>query len=131
MREGTYGGENGTDVVYFEDAQTRQDLADCYAVVPEFAATGSPNLENSQLRGMLEQVERGHQLAPAQLDLLRDLVAKYRPQIEALRASPDRQGQDLMAKPDAANARFVDRPESDGEGLLDLGSAVPMKSVAA
>jgi hypothetical protein len=121
MREGTYGGENGGDIVYYEDANTRQDVADLYAVVPELTPAGSPNLENSKLRGIQEHIERGQQLAPVEIGVVRELLAKYGDQVKKLRESPDREGQDLHSKPDPGTARVVDRQEQDGEGLIDLG----------
>lgn len=120
MREGTYGVPGGSQT-YYEDGQTRQDVSDLYACVPELTPAGSPNLENSKLRGILENVEHGRQMSNVELATVRELLGKYADQVKALRASPDRQGQDLHHVPDAASARVVDRAEQDGEGLIDLG----------
>ncbi len=120
MREGTYGVDGGPQT-YYEDAQTRQDVSDLYACVPELTPAGSPNLENSKLRGILENVEHGRQMSNVELATVRELLDKYADQVKALRASPDREGQDLHHVPDPSQARVVDRAEQDGEGLIDLG----------
>lgn len=93
--------------VYVQDDQTVRDAADLYAALPEDHDTGSPNLENAIARGLLESLQRAGTLSPAQLAKLRQLLTKHRDKIEALRASPDRQGQDPMNEPDPNRANLV------------------------
>lgn len=105
-REATYG-EGGTKV-YYDAGDAIRDVTDLYTVLEENHTTGSPNLENMQARGLLERLQLGGGLGEAQIGVMRKLMAKHAPAIDALRISHDRQGQDLLELPDAgASARII------------------------
>lgn len=124
LREGTYGGdEYGTPRVYYEDEQTLPDLQDLFTVLPTTLANGSPNLENEIVKRAIEAVESNQPLDLSQIGAMKDLLAKYAGAIAALRASPDKQGQDYSAAPERAKARLVESAGSTD--LVDLWAADP------
>jgi len=106
VREGTYGAP-GQPQVYFEDASTYADVTDLYSVLAQERGNGTPNLENSQIEGIAASIQDGYLLSDVEIGVLQRLLAKYREQIDALRASPDHEGQDYTAVPDPGTARIV------------------------
>jgi hypothetical protein len=105
LREGVYG--SGSQQVYFEDEDTYRDLTDLFTVVSQNRGTGSPNLENAQVENMARTMYEHRPLSAMEIGLLKRLLAKYASDIEQLRSSPDRDGQDYLAAPDPATARLV------------------------
>ncbi len=104
VREGTYGvGQQ----VYYEDANTYKDVTDLYTVLSQEIGNGTPNLENSQVEGIAASIQDGYPLSDVEIGVLQRLLAKYKTQIDALRASPDHAGQDYLAVPDPGTARIV------------------------
>jgi hypothetical protein len=98
--------------VYFQDAETLRDAVDLLAVTKELhAPTGSQNLENDQALIIVKAIQAHGLLSDSNLETLRKLVAKYRPQIDALRAKPDRAGQNYLDVPDGASARLKTEEE--------------------
>ena len=96
VREGSYQLPDGR-AVYFDDGrETLRDAADLYAVLPETTATGSPNLENLQARHILDRLQTGMGLGETHIGTLRALLSKHKRRVDALRASPDRHGQDPL-----------------------------------
>ncbi len=94
MREGSYRNADGSRIAY-PDRQTVQDARDLYAILQEQAPSGSSNLENDQVRAILSDLLSGQpDLSDAQWGVLKHLTGKYAAQLKALRASPDRRGQD-------------------------------------
>jgi hypothetical protein len=104
LREGTYTAAGHT--IYVQDQQTVEDAAHLYAILDEEAATGSPSLENELALAFLQDIQGGNGLSNDQLAKFLALYAKYRPEIEAFRASDD-DSQDLMATPDGNSARIL------------------------
>jgi len=132
MREASFGGENGTPEVLYEDQELRDLVHDLYSILDENRDTGSPSLENSQVLAMVEAVGRNQSLSTVQIGLLKGLLVKYAAPIKALRESPDREGQDyrISSVPDPETARLVTDGDR-GAGLLDLGEGVPKKAPVA
>jgi len=122
MREATYGAD-GQPQVHYEDGDTYRDCTDLYTVIKNDLGTGSESLENQQASNLVALMKEGYPLSDVQVGLLQRLLAKYKPQIEALRASPDKEGQDYTDVPEPATARLVPEDpmsESDADGpLLD------------
>jgi hypothetical protein len=113
LREAAYELPDGRAVWYDDGRESLQDAADVYAVLPEtLTATGSPNLENLQARHILDRLQTGQGLGEVHIATLRGLLSKYRAQVDALRRSPDRRGQDMLAlAPDGPAARIIDSNE--------------------
>lgn len=109
VREGSYALPDGR-AVYFNDGQTLRDVSDLYTILHENHSTGSPNLENEQAKAMLDQVQRGGKLDDTQIGVLVKLMGKYHAQMAALRKSPDREGQDILAVPE--NGRMIPKGAS-------------------
>lgn len=116
FREGSFVGPTDGTQVYFQDADTLRDAIDLYTVISELAASGSPNVENQQALGLvstlqggtgLATVTGGGVLAAVEVGTLLALMDKYSAEIAALRASPDRDGQDLLAVPDPETALLI------------------------
>ncbi len=107
LREATYGGENGTPEVYYEDDDTYRDLTDLFTVLHQEQGNGTPNLENAQVENMARTIYENRPLSAMEIGLLKRLKSKYAGQIAELRSTPDRDGQDYLAAPDPATARFV------------------------
>jgi hypothetical protein len=108
LREGEVPLDNGR-TAYYQDAETLRDALDLYAVLAADHATGSPNLENDQALDMVKTLQSGAFLGESQLARLFELLGKYRDPIEALRASPDREGQDFLHVPEGDSARIIDK----------------------
>ena len=106
VREGTYGAP-GQPTVYYEDGSTWRDLTDLYTVLDQERGNGTPNLENSELENMLATVKGGYPLTVVQIGMLKRLLAKYQPAVDALRAKDGKEGQDYSAVPDPGTARLV------------------------
>lgn len=123
MREASYGGEDGHPAVYVQDANTLPLLKDLYLCVPEQLDNGSINLENEQVKRMIEDVEKGHSLSVVQLGLMKTLVATHADDIKALRQSG--QGTAAVPAPDPTGGREV-TDDDRAAGLIDLGDGVPM-----
>lgn len=112
VREAAYALPDGRSVWYDDSRTSLQDAADLYAVVPEQASSGSPNLENLQARHILDRLQTGQGLGETHIATLRGLLKKHKPKIEALRRSPDRQGQDMLALAvDGPSARIIPADE--------------------
>lgn len=110
IREATYSLPDGRQV-WYDAGDAIRDVSDLYSVLEEESGTGSPNLENTQARSMLEHLQRGGTLAEAQIGLLRRLLIKHRARLEAFRR--DRDGQDILDVPDGSPAhRIIDPQET-------------------
>lgn len=108
MREAAYSLPDGSAVWYDDSRTSLQDAADLYAVVPEKASSGSPNLENLQARHILDRLQTGQGLGETHIATLRGLLKKHKGKIDALRRSPDRRGQDMLTvAPDGPSARLI------------------------
>lgn len=116
FREGSFVGPTDGGRVYFQDADTLRDAIDLYSVVSELAASGSPNVENQQALSLVSTLQGGTGLATVtgggvlsavEVGQLLALMDKYSGEIAALRASPDRDGQDLLAVPDPETALLI------------------------
>jgi hypothetical protein len=106
VREGSYQVAGGPEI-YFEDGSTYQDIADLYTVIANEQGNGSANLENAQVEDLGRSILTGYPLSDVQIGILKRLLAKYAPQLDALRGSGDREGQDYTAVPDPGTARIV------------------------
>ena len=104
LREGTFQAAGHT--IYVQDAETVEDAAHLYAILHEDADTGSPSLENALALSFVEAIQQQGNLSNDQLAKFLQLLDKYRPEIEAFRASDD-DSQDLMATPDGNTARIL------------------------
>lgn len=123
VREASYGGvDPETPEVYVQDANTLPLLKDLYVCVPEQLDNGSENLENEQVRRLIEDVEKGHALSVVQLGLMKTLVAAHAGDIRALRQSG--QSYTSVPAPDPSTGRHVTDDDREA-GLLDLGPTVP------
>ncbi len=120
-REAVYGGENGTSEVFYEDANTWQDVTDLFSVLDQELENGTPNLENSQVEALATAMQEGRPLSDVQIGVLRGLLDKYSAELAAFRAS-GRSGQDYADVPDPATARLA---ESAAGGLIDLFAEEP------
>ena len=108
LAEATYGEPGGPQIWYDSGRDAIRDASDLYTVLSEDHQTGSPNLENSQARGLVEHLQRGGGLGEMQIGLLRRLMGKHRAAIDKLRSSRDRDGQDILDLPEAgAQARII------------------------
>lgn len=108
FREASYALPDGRAVWYDDGRESVQDAADLYAVLPEAAPGGSPNLENLQARHILDRLQTGQGLGETHIATLRGLLSKHRAKIDALRATPDRRGQDVLAQGDpGSSARII------------------------
>lgn len=96
LHEATYQLADGRSVWYDDGRESLRDAADLYAVLDEQHRTGSPNLENQQALTILNRLQSGQGLAEVHVGTLQKLLAKHQPAIDRLRASRDRQGQDLL-----------------------------------
>lgn len=96
FREAAYQLGDGRSVYYDDGRESMRDAADLYAVLPELTSGGSPNLENLQARHLLDRLQTGMGLAETHIGTLRGLLTKHKPAIDALRKSPDRDGQDPL-----------------------------------
>lgn len=105
LREGSYTNADGS-VIAYQDAQTVRDAQDLYAILEEQGPSGSSNLENDQVRGILTALHAGR-LDDAQWGVLRHLTQKYASELKALRASPDRKGQDYSAVTPVGTGRVI------------------------
>jgi hypothetical protein len=131
MREGSYGGDEfGTAENYYAGSETLPLLQDLLTCLPVTLDNGTPNLENEQVKVMIEDLGRGHTLSVVAIGKMKDLVVKHAAEIKALRASRDKQGQDYSSVPDPATGRQV-TDDDRGTGLLDLsGDGIPTKAAA-
>lgn len=106
VREGTYGAP-GQPQVYFEDGETYEDVTDLYTVLEADRGNGTPNLENAQVEHLAACMLAGYPLTDVQIGLLQRLLNKHADAIAALRATPDREGQDYTDVPDPGTARLT------------------------
>jgi hypothetical protein len=97
LREAAYQLADGRSVYYDDGRESLRDAADTYAVLPEETPGGSPNLENLKARHILDRLQTGMGLGETHIGELRGLMTKHRDKIAALRADPDRNGQDPLA----------------------------------
>ena len=109
LREGSYSLPDGRKVYYVDDS-TMRDAADLSSVLDEQYKTGSPNLENLQARHILDRLQTGQGLGEVHVATLRRLLAKHKDKIDALRRSPDRDGQDVLHA-DASGQGRISKPE--------------------
>ena len=128
LRESSFGA--GDEETFYPSPDTQELLQDLFTCLPETLPNGSENLEAAVVKRMLEDLTRGHQLAPVDVAKMKELVVKHQSEIKALRESRDKQGQDFDAVPDPASGREV-TDDDRATGLLDLGSGVPTKAAAA
>lgn len=106
--EATYGEPGGTQVWYDNGHDAIRDATDLYTVLEEQHGTGSPNLENLQARDLVGHLQRGAGLGEVQIGLLRRLLAKHQAEIDQLRSSRDRDGQDVLDVPEGgAHERII------------------------
>lgn len=110
MREATMELAGGESVYYqtSDPEDTLRDALDLYTVIPEDYRTGSESLENKQAMQFVAVLQSGGLLAEVDLGVFLGLLSKYRDEIAALRASPDREGQDHLAIDATPNARIID-----------------------
>ena len=107
LREASYTNADGSKVLYSSGGDSYRDAADLYAILSENHTTGSSNLENDQVRQILTDLRAGKDLDNAEWGVLKTLLAKYRTQLAALRASPDHQGQDYTAVAPEGTGRLI------------------------
>lgn len=100
IREASYEIPDGSRV-WYDGGDAIRDASDVYTVLSELHGTGSPNLENTQARQLVDHLQRGGGLGEMQIGLLRRLMGKHRPAVDRLRASRDKDGQDLLNVPPA------------------------------
>lgn len=108
MREATY--QAGDRTIYYEGADTWEDITDLYTLLEQHLETGSPNLENAQIEKLADVVASGRSLSDVDIGVLVRLLKKYEGPLAELRATPGKGGQDYTDVPDPATARIV----SDG-----------------
>lgn len=109
IREAAYKLADGRSVFYDDGRESLRDAADVYAVLPESNPGGSPNLENLQARHILDRLQTGQGLAETHIATLRGLLRKHAAKVTALRRSPDRHGQDVLAVGSAgSDARIIE-----------------------
>jgi hypothetical protein len=114
LREATYDVPDGSKVQYSSGGDTFKAASDLYAVLDELAPSGSSNLANDQVRQMLSDLQAGKDLSDAQWGALTELLQKYAKQLAALRASPDKNGQDYTAVAPEGTGRLIAAPSSSG-----------------
>jgi hypothetical protein len=114
LREATYDVPDGSKVQYSSGGDVYRDACDLYAILDEVAPSGSSNLENDIVRQLLTDLRQGKAPNGQQWGALRALLEKYARELAALRASPDKGGQDFVGGAAPGTGRVIPAPSSSG-----------------